>query len=190
MSTPSTWIICPTDSTACTDSIIGTTRTCSLASSACSTTHSPQAVALGSYATAPFRGVTAEGNGPTELILGFDPGDNDAIRPDVEGPLEEPSIQVGNTDHGDCVAADRSSKVLDDFAPVEVTVLGVDHHPIESESHRHFGHARGFQRNPQAEDRLTGGQLLPQPLNGECIHTSAGIPVRKVIGTTGSALTV
>ena len=56
-------------------------------------------------------------------------------------PLDEPSIQVGDADQGDRVSPDRRPKVLDDFAPVELTVLGIDHDPIEPEGHRHFGHA-------------------------------------------------
>ena len=65
--------------------------------------------------------------------------------------------------------------MLDDLLPVEVAVLGVDHHPVQPEGHRHLGHAGRFQRHPQPIDRLTGRELFPKLSDRECVHIDACI---------------
>ena len=100
----------------------------------------------------------------------FDPGNDDAVGADVERPLDQAAVQLGDADQGDRVAADGRPQVLDDFLPIEMAVLGVDHHPVQAQGHRHLGDARRFERDPQAEHRLVGRKLAAEAADGGSLH--------------------
>ena len=95
--------------------------------------------------------------------------------------LIRPRSSSGDADQGDGLAPDGGPEMLDDLFPVEVAVLGVDHHPVQPEGHRHLGHAGRFERHPQPVDRLTGGELFPKFSDRECVHIDACIEGRGAV---------
>lgn len=97
-----------------------------------------------------------------ELVGRFDPRDEDAVGPDVEGSLHKVDVAGRHTDEGDGVAADGCPQVLDDFFPIQMSVLGVDDDPIEANGDRHLGDAGAFERDPEAERWFASGQFLFQ----------------------------
>jgi T5SS/PEP-CTERM-associated repeat protein len=132
----------------------------------------PAGGALGADPAHALRGVAREGDGPLGLLGGFDPGDDDAVGADVERPLDEADALLGDAHEGDRVAADGGADVVEDVAPVQVPVLGIDHDPVQPQGDGHLGDARRLQRHPQAVNGLAGGELLAELADGVGLHGS------------------
>ena len=70
--------------------MIGTTKTCSFASAACSASAWPQAVARSAPDAADaLQGIAGEAHGLFQLLGRLDPRDDDAVGTDVEHALDE-----------------------------------------------------------------------------------------------------
>ena len=131
---------------------------------------SPAGGPLGADAADAFRRIMGEADRLPQLLGRFHPRHDHAVGSDVERPLDQPDVQFGHADQHHGIAADRGPNVFDDLLPVEMPVFGVDDDPIHAQGHGHFGDAGRFQRDPQAVDRLIGGQLATQFVDGGCFH--------------------
>ena len=114
---------------------------------------------FGADAPLPLGRVAGKRHRAGELLGRLDPGDHDPVGAEVEGPLDEAPIELRHPHQRHRITADGGPEVVGDLLPVELAVLGVDHHPVEPERHRHFGDRCRFERDPQPEDRLVAGEL-------------------------------
>jgi len=135
-------------------------------------TLAPARGALGADATDAALRIGCGGYRRLELQGGFDPRDDYAVGADIEGALDQRGRVFGETDKDHGVAAHRSADVFDDFLPIEVTVFGVDRHPVESQRDRHLADARRLQRNPEPVDGRAGLHFRTEALQGGDFHES------------------
>ena len=91
---------------------------------------------------APLGRIAGERDGLAELLGRLDPGDDHAVGPDVERPLDQAAVSSATRTSATVSLRTVGPEVLDDLLPVEVAVLGVDHDPVEPERDGHLGDAR------------------------------------------------
>lgn len=101
----------------------------------------PAGRSFGSDAAQPFEWIPRIRDRLFELLSGFDPGDDDSVRSDVERPLDQPAVEFRDSHERDGLAADGRAQMFDDVFPVEMPVLGIDHDPVQAERDRHLGDA-------------------------------------------------
>ena len=136
----------------------------------------PASGALGADAAQSLGRIVGKRDGLAQLLDLLHPGHHHSVGADVEGAFDQPYAEFGDAHQHHRVAAHGGAEVLEDVAPVEVAVLGVDHDPVEAQSHAHLGNAGRLQGDPETVDRFVAGQFLSHFANGGAFHfTSNGL---------------
>ncbi len=126
-----------------------------------------------SFATNPtttFRRVSCKRDGPAKLVAIFDPGDDDSVGTDIESPLDQPAIELGDPHQGDRITANGGTQMRDDVFPVKVAVFGIDHDPVEPKGDRHLRDGRRIESHPQTISWPVGGKCGSKRVDRVLIH--------------------
>ncbi len=153
-------------------SIIGTTITCSFASPACSARRSPQAVARsppiprrpsGGYRQSITAASTCSADSTQGITMPSAP---------MSSPFRQRRIPLGETDQHHGIAPQPGPHVFVDFFPVEMAVLGINHHPVEPRGDSQLRHGCRFQGHPQAVARRIGCKSSTKSLESGGLQSS------------------
>src|ERR1044071_110634 len=80
----------------------------------------------------PRRGIMRVGYRLFEFLSSLNPRHNHTIGADIENSFDQATIQFRNPDQSHCITPNCRPDMFENFLPIKVAVLSVNHDPIQS----------------------------------------------------------